>query len=145
LTSPVHWPWIHIKPILRKRNKDFLFTVRKNTFKKKNSKFQSFVWNLVFGIWYFVYYTVICYRANITTKYMMAIPSWIIYYFIIKPLSLLPLRILYLCSDLLYYIIYYLIGYRKKVVFTNLSRSFPDKSRQEIKTIARNFTVISAI
>ena len=69
----------------------------------------------------------------------MAIPSWIIYYFIIKPLSLLPLRILYLCSDLLYYIIYYLIGYRKKVVFTNLTRSFPDKSKQEIKTIAREF------
>ena len=54
-------------------------------------------------------------------------------------ISLLPLRVLYLFSDLLYVIIYYLIGYRKKVVFINLQNSFPEKSREEIKKIAKGF------
>ncbi len=34
---------------------------------------------------------------------------------------------------------YYGFGYRKKVVFQNLRNSFPDKSEQEIKHIARKF------
>jgi KDO2-lipid IV(A) lauroyltransferase len=70
---------------------------------------------------------------------MMAVLGWVIYYLLIKPLSLLPLHILYLFSDLLYYILHYLIGYRKKVVYMNLTRSFPDKNRKEIKTIAKKF------
>jgi len=69
----------------------------------------------------------------------MKILSWFAYYFLIKPLSLLPLQVLYIFSDLLYYPVYYLIGYRKKVVYTNLMHSFPDKSKQEITIIARNF------
>lgn len=54
-------------------------------------------------------------------------------------ITLLPLRILYLFSDFIYLILYYLVGYRKKTVFQNLERSFPDKSPQEIKDIARKF------
>lgn len=69
----------------------------------------------------------------------MIIINWLIYYLIIKPLSLIPLRILYLFSDFLYYIIYYLVGYRRKVVYTGLTRSFPDKSKTEIRKIARKF------
>jgi len=68
---------------------------------------------------------------------MKAIPGWIIFYFVIKPLSLLPLRILYFFSDLFYYFIYYLAAYRKKVVFLNLTRSFPDKTQREIRIIAK--------
>lgn len=40
---------------------------------------------------------------------------------------------------MLYYIIYYVVGYRKKVVFTNLRNSFPEKNEHEIKRIARGF------
>jgi KDO2-lipid IV(A) lauroyltransferase len=40
---------------------------------------------------------------------------------------------------LLYYKIYYLIGFRKKVVYQNLNNSFPDKSPAEIKQIAKKF------
>ncbi len=40
-------------------------------------------------------------------------------------ISLLPLGVLYLFSDLAYFIIYHLFGYRKKVVLQNLTIAFP--------------------
>ena len=58
----------------------------------------------------------------------------ILYFF-----SLLPLGVLYLLSDITFVFTYYLLGYRKKVVLTNLRNSFPKKSEQEIKTICRKF------
>ena len=63
----------------------------------------------------------------------------IFFYCLIKPLSYLPFAILYRLSDLLYLFIYYIVGYRKKVVFTNLKNAFPDKTAQEITTIAKGF------
>jgi KDO2-lipid IV(A) lauroyltransferase len=54
-------------------------------------------------------------------------------------LSLIPLRVLYLISDLLYPVTYYLIGYRKKIVFENLRNAFPEKNEQEIRDLARQF------
>jgi len=57
----------------------------------------------------------------------------------LKLLSKLPFFVLYLFSDLLSFIAFYLIRYRKKVVFDNLSKSFPEKSDREIKKIARSF------
>jgi KDO2-lipid IV(A) lauroyltransferase len=54
-------------------------------------------------------------------------------------ITLLPLRVLYLLSDLMYLILFYLTGYRKKVVLGNLEKSFPEKSRSEIRQIARRF------
>ncbi len=65
--------------------------------------------------------------------------SRILYYLFLKPLSMLPLSVLYVFSTGLYYVLYYGAGYRKKVVMGNLRRSFPDKSEQEIKQIASDF------
>lgn len=53
--------------------------------------------------------------------------------------SLLPMRILYLISDALYGLVYYIIGYRKKVVMGNLEIAFPEKSVQERVKIAKAF------
>ena len=63
----------------------------------------------------------------------------IVYYLLIKPLSLLPLRVSYLLSDLAFIILFYLLRYRRKVVFTNLRNSFPNKSPKEVEGIARKF------
>jgi KDO2-lipid IV(A) lauroyltransferase len=52
-------------------------------------------------------------------------------------LSWLPLRVLYVVSDICFFFIWYIIPYRKKLVFKNLSRSFPEKSAAELKVIAR--------
>lgn len=53
--------------------------------------------------------------------------------------SKLPFRVLYVISDGLYYILFYLIGYRKTVVLDNLKLSFPEKSEKELKQIRKLF------
>ncbi|MEG0992419.1 MAG: lysophospholipid acyltransferase family protein [Bacteroidales bacterium] len=53
--------------------------------------------------------------------------------------ALLPLRVLYVLSDLLYFPLYYVMGYRKKVVRRNLKNSFPEKSEKERRTIEKQF------
>ena len=53
--------------------------------------------------------------------------------------TLLPLRIQYLLSDLLFVLNFLFIGYRKKVVYLNLRNSFPEKSNKDIKSITRKF------
>lgn len=65
--------------------------------------------------------------------------SKLLYYVILVPLSYLPFKVLYFISDALFILIYRFIGYRKKVVFSNLRNSFPDKSEEEIEKIARKF------
>lgn len=65
--------------------------------------------------------------------------SRIFFYLLIKPLSLLPLPALYHLSDLLFWLVYRLAAYRKRVVFTNLHHSFPEKSEEEIRSLAERF------
>ncbi len=69
---------------------------------------------------------------------MSAVAYYILYPFLYL-LSLLPFRVLYIISDFLYFVIYTLAGYRKKVVYQNLKNSFPEKSDAEIDTIAKKF------
>jgi KDO2-lipid IV(A) lauroyltransferase len=58
---------------------------------------------------------------------------------IIKLLSLLPFRLLYIKADVLCFLMYHVVGYRKKVVYTNLRNSFPEKEEREIRKIAKTF------
>lgn len=60
---------------------------------------------------------------------------------LLKLLSLLPFWLLHLKADVLFFFMYYIIGYRKKVVYHNLRNSFPEKSNKEIKSIARKFFI----
>ena len=54
-------------------------------------------------------------------------------------IQLFPLRFHYVMSDLIFLLICYVIRYRRKVVYTNLTKSFPEKSKREIRSIARKF------
>lgn len=54
-------------------------------------------------------------------------------------ISIWPFWLLHSFSYLLYLIVYYVIGYRKKVVTENLKRSFPEKSDAEIFQIRKQF------
>jgi len=65
--------------------------------------------------------------------------STIIYYFLILPLSFLPFGALYGVSNVLYFILYYIVGYRKKVVRQNLQNSFPHYSSTEITKESKKF------
>lgn len=62
----------------------------------------------------------------------------LLYYFLYA-LSLLPMRALYLLSDGVYVLVYYVFGYRRKVVMQNLAIAFPEKTDKERKQIARKF------
>ncbi|MBQ0061056.1 MAG: lysophospholipid acyltransferase family protein [Bacteroidaceae bacterium] len=54
--------------------------------------------------------------------------------------SLLPLRVLYVISDvLLYPLCYYVIGYRKKLIKKNLHDSFPEKTDAEVNRLMKQF------
>ncbi len=54
-------------------------------------------------------------------------------------LSLLPLRALYVLSDLIYLLVYHVAGYRKHLVRRHLADSFPEKSEAERRRIERAF------
>lgn len=54
-------------------------------------------------------------------------------------ISLLPLWVLYRLSDGLYYLVYHVIRYRRRMVYANLRSSFPEKSDAEIERIAKDF------
>jgi KDO2-lipid IV(A) lauroyltransferase len=54
-------------------------------------------------------------------------------------LSRLPLRILYLISDVLFIGGFYLVRYRRDVIRRNLANSFPEKSKQQLHRIEKAF------
>lgn len=58
---------------------------------------------------------------------------------VVYPLSLLPLRALYVLSDGLFVLVYHLIGYRRKVVNDNLRKAFPNMSMEQRHQVARQF------
>jgi KDO2-lipid IV(A) lauroyltransferase len=54
-------------------------------------------------------------------------------------LSLLPFNVLYLISDFLYVLLYYVIRYRLDIVKNNLLIAFPEKTQKERTAIAKQF------
>lgn len=54
-------------------------------------------------------------------------------------ISILPFRLLYMFSDVVFFFVYHVFGYRKKVVNDHLTMVFPEKSDAEIKTITLKF------
>ena len=58
---------------------------------------------------------------------------------IITLISHLSFGKLYVLSDVMYFIIYKVAGYRKAVVRRNLATSFPEKGKDELREIERDF------
>ncbi len=63
----------------------------------------------------------------------------IVYYLVVKPLSLMPMWILHRLADILFVLTYYVFGYRKKVVWGNISKAFPEKTVKERKRLSKGF------
>jgi len=53
--------------------------------------------------------------------------------------SKLPMKVLYFISTIFYLVTYYIVGYRKNIVFDNLKMSFPEKSDKELHLISKKF------
>ncbi len=69
-------------------------------------------------------------RSNIFSHLLAAL---------VRLLSHLPLWALYLIADVLYFLMLRVISYRKRVIMGNLSRSFPNKTAQELHRIRKGF------
>ena len=54
-------------------------------------------------------------------------------------IAALPFGVLYFLSDSLYYLLYYVVRYRRKIVRRNLTESFPEKDLPEILQIEKDF------
>ncbi|MFM2336960.1 MAG: hypothetical protein RL115_153 [Bacteroidota bacterium] len=62
-----------------------------------------------------------------------------IIYSLLWLLSILPFRVLYIISDAIYGIVFYVFKYRRDVVFKNLAIAFPEKTVEERYKIAKQF------
>lgn len=60
-------------------------------------------------------------------------------------ISLLPFRLLYCIADFEYFMMYYVIKYRRGIVRKNLTTSFPENQKKRLLTSRRNSTAGSAI
>jgi KDO2-lipid IV(A) lauroyltransferase len=66
-----------------------------------------------------------------TSDKIKLFPLWLI--------TLLPLEILYIFSDFLFVINFYIVRYRRKIVASNLKNAFPEKSGKELYKIQKRF------
>lgn len=69
----------------------------------------------------------------------MSLCFYYIIYCIVYAISLLPLKVLYLLTRIMYSVGWRLLGYRKSVIIQNLTRSFPDSKYKEIDKIANQY------
>ncbi len=60
-------------------------------------------------------------------------------YFNLRLFSLLPFRIIYFFSDILYCWVCYILKYRRKVIWCNLQKAFPNKTAYEKKKILQQY------
>ncbi len=59
--------------------------------------------------------------------------------FFLKLVAKLPFPAIYLLSDIFYFVVFYVIRYRKEVVLQNLKNSFPEKPANEILIIRKKY------
>lgn len=64
---------------------------------------------------------------------------YVFLYIWVKAHAILPMSVLYILSDILYFFIYYVFKYRIKVVRQNMKNSFPEKTEQERKCLEKRF------
>ncbi|NMH28827.1 lysophospholipid acyltransferase family protein [Flavobacterium silvaticum] len=67
----------------------------------------------------------------------MQLLAFILLYPLIWCISILPFRLLYWVADIVYFLVYHIVGYRKKIVRQNLGMAFPEKSAAELKKIEK--------
>lgn len=72
-------------------------------------------------------------------KHIVENTAYYLLYGLLYMFALLPMTLLYLLSDVLYYAVYYIIRYRRKVVRQNIAMAFPEKDESERRVIERRF------
>lgn len=64
---------------------------------------------------------------------------YLLAYPLIWGISILPFRLLYIFSDIVYFFVYKIIGYRRKTVHENLALAFPELTDKERLVIEKKF------
>jgi len=70
---------------------------------------------------------------------MVKLGDRLLFYLVLKPLSYMPLSVLFFFSDITFFLSYHLVKYRRNVVEANLKKAFPNKSSEELKKIEKGF------
>lgn len=65
--------------------------------------------------------------------------QYVLLYSWVKLHALLPMRALYVLSDIMYFWVYVIGKYRIKIVRRNMQAAFPGKNNKELRTLERNF------
>ncbi len=65
--------------------------------------------------------------------------NYILFYGILMPLSLLPMWVLYIFSSLICLLLCHVVKYRKDIIVSNLTNSFPEKSKAEINSLGNKY------
>ncbi len=65
--------------------------------------------------------------------------SPVLYYLVVIPISYLPFSVLYFLSNIIFFLTYNIVGYRKTIVRQNLRNSFPELNQEELKKIEIGF------
>ena len=63
----------------------------------------------------------------------------LLFYIVFVPISLLPMKLLYLFSDLLCWILKDVVKYRRDVIWGNLRNAFPERTEIEINELGAKF------
>lgn len=71
--------------------------------------------------------------------YHMQWLAFVLLYPLLWCISILPHSLFYTFSDVVFFFVYRIFGYRRKVVMENLELVFPNKSKNELKTIEKDF------
>ncbi len=69
----------------------------------------------------------------------MQLLAFVLVYPFLWVISILPHRLFYGFSDFAFFFVYYVFGYRRKVVQNNLNLVFPNKPKEEINRIEKEF------
>lgn len=72
-------------------------------------------------------------------EYMWDKIQYALLYSWVKAHAVLPMRALYLLSDIFYFVTYKIVGYRIKVVRRNMKASFPEKTDAELRKLESDF------
>ncbi len=70
---------------------------------------------------------------------MVKLGDRLLFYLVLKPLSYMPLSVLFFFSDITFFLSYHVVKYRRNVVEANLKKAFPNKSAKELKKIEKGF------
>ncbi len=69
----------------------------------------------------------------------MQLLAFVLIYPFLWMISILPHRLFYTFSDIAFFFVYHVFGYRRKVVQHNLNLVFPSKSKEQIRYIEKEF------